>query len=442
MRLLPERIRRHFANPDSEHRQIAQGFLWISLFVFIGKLAGASKEMAIAWRYGVSPKVDAYVFLFNLISWPVSIWFSILTVVLVPLVASLNRNTPVELPRFKAELLGLTLLFGAALGVLAWLGMPALLRSGWLQLSGQAFEDALELSSGLALLAPFGVLISLFSAWMLAEGKHRNTLLEAIPALTLLGFLVFPSGLMPEPLLWGSVAGFALHMAALSIPLHQRGQLPAVQFLQRSPAWQMFWSGIGIMAVGQVLTSITTLIDQFFAVGLNTGALSTLSYANRILALVLGLGATAIGRATLPIFSEAQASGSITINQLALHWSKLMFVFGLVVLCIGWVAAPWGVSLLFQRGAFTAQDAQAVTQLLRLMLIQVPFYYAGLVLVSALAAKKRHTLIALSGAANLLWKLPLALFLFPVYQLNGLIMSTVLMYALSAILLLILIKKT
>jgi hypothetical protein len=46
-----------------------------------GKLAGAAKEMAIAWRYGVSDTVDAYVFVFNLATWPVSLWFGVLTVV-------------------------------------------------------------------------------------------------------------------------------------------------------------------------------------------------------------------------------------------------------------------------------------------------------------------------------------------------------------------------
>ncbi len=45
---LAERLRRHWADPRSQNRQIAQGFLSVSLFVFLGKLVGAAKEMAIA----------------------------------------------------------------------------------------------------------------------------------------------------------------------------------------------------------------------------------------------------------------------------------------------------------------------------------------------------------------------------------------------------------
>lgn len=434
------RIRQHLADPDSQHRQIALGFVWVSLFVLVGKLAGAAKEMTIAWRYGVSATVDAYVFVFNLVSWPVSVWFSVLTVVLLPLVARLRSDTPGELPRFRAELLGLTLLLGLGLGLLAWLGLPALLRTGWLGLSGPALERGLQMTGGLALLAPLGTVISLFSSWLLAAGHHRNTLFEAIPAFTLLLALLLPSW-MPEPLVWGTVAGYALHAAALGTPLLYRGELPAPRLAQHSPAWRFFWASIGIMALGQVLNSLTNLLDQFFAAGLGEGALSTLSYANRILALILGLGATAVSRATLPVFSRAMAQGGTQVQGLALTWAKWMLLLGLGVLLMSWLLAPWLVALLFERGAFSAQDTKSVASVLRYALFQVAFYFPALVLVSALAAQGRHAWIAFSGAINLLCKLPLAFVLARSFGLNGLVLSTVFMYALSAALLLIFVLR-
>ena len=59
------RIRHHITNPESYHRRIASSFLLVSAFVLIGRLAGAAKEMAIAWRYGISEIVDAYVLVFS-----------------------------------------------------------------------------------------------------------------------------------------------------------------------------------------------------------------------------------------------------------------------------------------------------------------------------------------------------------------------------------------
>lgn len=435
-----ERIRRHLADPDSQHRQIALGFFWVSMFVFVGKLAGAAKEMAIAWRYGVSPTVDAYVFIYNLVNWPVSVWFGILKVVLLPLAARLRSDTPDELPRFRAELLGLTLLLGLALGLLAWMGLPALLRTGWLGLSGPALTKALQMTGGMALLAPLGTVTSLFSAWLLAGGHHRNTLFEAIPALTLLAALLLPAGWLPEPLLWGTVAGIAFHAAALGSPLLFGGELPAPRLTQRAPAWPFFLASIGIMALGQVLASLTNLVDQFFAAGLDEGALSTLSYANRILALLLGLGAAAVSRATLPVFSMDVAQGGAEVTSLALRWFRWMLILGLVVLLFSWLLAPLMVSLLFERGAFAAADTHAVSSVLRYSLFQVVFYFPGLVLVSALAAQRRHAWIDFSGAINLVCKLPLAFALTHLFGLYGLVSSTVLMYALSATLLLVFVK--
>ncbi len=97
---------------------------WVALFVFVGKLAGAAKEMAIAYRYGLSREVDAYLFVFNLVSWPIGVWFSILTVVLVPLAARMRQTDPSELPRFRSELLGFVILLGLALALAGWSGLP------------------------------------------------------------------------------------------------------------------------------------------------------------------------------------------------------------------------------------------------------------------------------------------------------------------------------
>ena len=420
---ITKRIRQHLADPQSQHRKIAQGFLWVSLFVFLGKLAGAAKEMTIAWRYGVSETVDAYVFVFNLVSWPVSIWFSILTVVLLPLAARLRNDDPSELPRFRAELLGLTLLLGIGLGLLAWFALPEILQSSWLSFSSDAVKDALSMARGLVLLVPVGFLISLFSAWLLAAGRHRNTLFEAIPAFFLMVFLLMPSGVVSEPLLWGTVAGFALHMTALAVPLLRYGELAMPAFVQRSPAWGAFWGGISIMALGQVLMSITNLVDQFFAATLGSGALSILSYANRILALVLGLGATAIGRATLPIFSEMQMHDSDHAKRLALHWAKLMFGFGLVVSTVCWLIAPWMVGLLFERGAFSEENTREVYSVFRYGLLQIPFYMMALVFVSYMAAQKRYQVLLVSGGIGLAVKILASILLVRFMQLNGLILS-------------------
>ena len=429
---IASRVRHHLSDPKSHHRRIIKGILWVSFFVLIGKVVGAAKEMAIAWRYGVSGTVDAYVFVFNLVNLPVSVWFSVLTVVLVPLVARIRHENADELPRFRGELLGLTLIIGCGLGAFIWFGFPFLLQQKFLGLSDKVLAEALRMGGGLVLLAPIGVVISLLSAWMMACGRHRNTLMEGVPALTILIALLLPHSWFSEPLLWGTVVGFLMHLVVLAVPLQRQRELQMPSYRFASPAWKGFWGSFGIMVVGQVLMSFTAIIDQFFAAGLGEGALSSLSYANRILAMVLGMGAIAISRATLPIFSEAQALSGTDVNALALRWAKWIFGLALLVIIAVWPFSHLIIEIVFERGAFQSKDTEVVAKLLQFGLLQVPFYMAGLVLVSALTSKKKYLAIALIGLVNLIFKVVLNNYLVIIFDVAGVFLATAIMYAISA----------
>jgi putative peptidoglycan lipid II flippase len=419
----------------AHHRRIAIGFAWISLFVVLGKLAGAAKEMAIAWRYGVSETVDAYVLLFTLANWPVGVWFSILTAVLVPVVVAERAQSPERLARFRRELLGLALASGVVLSGLGWIAFDHFMHSGAFGIGEVALREASRMGPPLVLLIPMGFAISLFSVWTMACGRHMNTLLEAIPALVLLAALALPPGWIPEPLVWGTLAGFALHVAGLAWPLRRSGELDPPAFSLRSPAWRGFWSGVGVMAVGQTLMSITGIVDQMFAAGMGSGALASLSYANRIVALIFGLGAMAISRATLPPFSELAGKGEqLQLSRLARRWTWLMLLLGAVGMLVAWASAPLAVGLLFERGAFSSDDTAKVSELLRHLSVQLPFYFGGLVFVTYFSALRKLHLIALSGAGNLVVKvLVLALFA-PAYGIHAVIYSSVAMYAFSFVL--------
>jgi putative peptidoglycan lipid II flippase len=427
------RARVHNAHPD--HHAIARSMFWVALFVLLGSVARGAREMAIAYRYGISAEVDAYLFVFNLVSWPVGVWFSILTVVLVPLAARIRQAESRELPRFRSELLGLALVLGLTLAFVGWLGLPLLLHSSWSGLPPTTATMASLMVPTLALLAPLGVLISLFSAWMLASGQHVNTILESIPALVLLlALFAFPGGEV-EPLVVGTLVGFLFHLISLVVHLARQGGIEAPSLTQQSTQWPAFWQSFGIMLVGQALMSFTTIVDQFFAAHLGTGAISTLGYANRILALILGMGAMMVTRATLPVFSKVQAQGGEQLRQVAGQWAGLMFALGLAIIVGGWWVAPWGVRLFFEHGAFTPDDAELVVEVFRYGLPQLPFYFAGLVLVSLLVSQRRYREISVIGVINLAVKIVSSVFVVPYLGVGGLMISTTIMLGISCLLL-------
>lgn len=440
MRPIVDRIRQHLADPESNHRRVAISFLWVGLFALSSKLAGAVKEIAIAWRYGVNATVDAYVFVFNLVSWPVTVWFSILTVVLVPLAARVRRHHSAELPRFQRELAGSTLTLGVILGASYWFGLPMLLRSGLTGLPDAERQIALAMAGPLSLLLPIGLVIGLCSTWLMASGKHRNTLLEAVPALTILFILLLPAGTLSHPLVWGTVGGLTLQLMALALSLRGTGALGSPLFSLGSSVWTDFRSAFGLMVIGQVLMSLTTLIDQFFAAHLASGALSTLSYANRVLSLILSLLAISIARAVLPVLAEARAKEMKNADAFGLRWASWVFLLGALLATILWIGAPGLVKVIFERGAFSEKNTDDVAQLVRYAAFQIPFFGFSVTLAQVLASDHRWNTLLISGAIGIAVKTVSSILLTPTLGAQGLTLSNTLVYLANSIFFLLAIK--
>lgn len=415
----------------ADHRAIARGMLSVMLFVAIGKLAGAAKEVVVAWRFGVGEVIDAYAFVFNLIMWPVSVWFSIITIVLIPLAARLQRGQAKEYAEFRAQLLGLAILLGVGLALLGWAALPLAIQSQAVGMSPATAELATTMTGPLLMIVPCWTVAHLLSALIMSRGRHINTLLEGVPALViLLALLAFRDG-GAGALVWGTVAGIATQLACLLAIERGNGSLHWPRFTFRSAQWAWIRQGAVVTLVGQGAMSLTGVIDQFAAAQVGAGAISTLNYSNRLLALLLSLGSLAVGRAMLPVLSESEARGDGGTGGIARRWWEAMFLGGVLATAIAIALAPWAVEVLFQRGEFTSRDTQAVVEVLTFGLFQLPFSFANLVLVSLFASTGRYRAIAAISCANLLVKLALVVALVPPLGLNGIPLSTSLMYLAS-----------
>ena len=426
MPLIPRVLRDRLGESNT---RILRGMLLVSSFVFIGKFAGAGKEMAVAWRYGVDNVVDVYVFALVLVGWLPSVVTSVLNAVLVPLT---NRLAESERDRFAAQLTGLTLVLGVLLAVFLLFALAPLSRH---LASGFTDGAAADLVSVIRALAPAGVLMllaALFSAQLLARERHANTLLEAAPALSvLLALLVWPIGGGYAPLIWGTLCGLLLQVVALAWLMDRGGFRPAVRWRFDHPAWSDFRRSVGTLVVGTLIMSVVPPIDQLIAARLGEGSIASLSYASRLLALGLGLGATAVARAILPVLSEHGEPLHVRA-RLARQWFIGLLAAGLLAALLGWLLTPLAVRLIFERGAFTAEDTDRVAGVVRFGLSQLPFYFSGIVLVQLCASLGLYRLIVHSSLIAVAVKLATGFALGAWLGVRGITLSTGLMYLATA----------
>lgn len=406
----------------------------VAFFLLLGKFVGAFKEMAVAYRYGVSDVVDAYQFTLTMAGWLPVTAIGVLSVVLIPVLVKLKRQAPELRERFVQELLGVTLAVGALLAVGMYLAWPWVL--GWVGVDLTASTQAMsqELMLAFAPVALLTLVAGVSSARLRAHERHINTLLDSIPALVILAW-VMPAATAADvgPLLWGTLIGYVIQSAWLLWLASRADHVsvrPRLGF--QSPYWPQLAAVAGIMLVGQVAMSVVGPLDQYTAAQLGQNANATLGYANRILALLLGLGAVSVGRAALPVLSDIYSRGDAAHGRrMALKWSFLMLGMGMAAALIGWLLAPWGVGVLFERGAFTSQDTMRVAGVFRWGLLQMPFYFGVLVLVQLLASQNRYRIMAIIAVGNFGLKAVLNPVLGSSMGLQGVMLATACMYALS-----------
>ena len=415
-----------FRTIHCDHKRIAMGAISVGAFVLVGRLVGAAKEMAVAWRYGVSDVVDAYQIAFTLVTWLPMTLISVVSVILVPHLVRERQRVNGQ-GEFVAELNFALLVFGSFFVILCFLLLPWAVNLVAGNLPTATRVIAKDMVIMLAPAALCTLVAGVLAARLQALERHVNVLLEAVPAaIIMVCLLLWTSGHDMTPLVWGTVLGITVQAVCLGALVRRReGSLGGLRPSFSADAWGGLSKAIGVMALGQFAMSWTTPLDQYTAAQLGENAVATMGYANRILALLNGIGAIAIARATLPVLSEALAKGETKRAwRQAQQWSWLMLGLGFAVIGAGWLIAPLGVRLLFERGAFTPTNTVAVAQVLRFGLLQLPFFFGGLVLVQLFAGSGKYKNLAIGGFVVLALKIPLNPLLSSFMGVPGIMLST------------------
>jgi putative peptidoglycan lipid II flippase len=171
-----------------------------------------------------------------------------------------------------------------------------------------------------------------------------------------------------------TLSGFA-QWAWMAWHCRRLGIAPKIQMPRLTPRVKELFGKIGPGALGAGAAQINIAISTILASLLPTGAVSYLFYADRLNQLPLGIIGIAIATTLLPILSaKVQANDHDGIK----HYTTRALEFGLILglpaaLGLG-LASQQIVGVLFEHGAFKADDTAFTAAALRMYVIGiVPF---------------------------------------------------------------------
>jgi putative peptidoglycan lipid II flippase len=189
--------------------------------------------------------------------------------------------------------------------------------------------------------------------------------LSLVSALSLVLLLRYWGRSPIELLAWGTVAG-GLVQLLVQVPQSGRvmgGLRPRLEL--GNQGFRRVLALFGPMLLGTGVAQINSLIETQIASFLNPEAVSTLQYAVRLYTLPLSLFGTSVAMAALPALARDSADHAPARlgRGLADAWLRSLFFLVPSVVALAAFGRPL-VAVVFERGAFTAEDTVAVTRVL------------------------------------------------------------------------------
>jgi putative peptidoglycan lipid II flippase len=396
----------------------------------------AAKDVVVSQTFGTSIELDAFLVAFGVMTFLASVVSNAGTSTLVPAL-SRARNDPEP----GAE--GRLIVVAASTAVVLCSFLIAVVLLFRVQLSlwvapGFDAERILAVQSLLIALAPvplLGTLQSIIASTLNARYGFRGAAaITAITPLCVAASLLLRSHPTAGDLATGTILGMMLEVVCLIILTHRRKISLFVAVPWSVAARSVYGLGRDFLPLvaGTALGSTAPLVDQAFASAVGPGSIATLSYANRITALGMGIGISSIGLIALPHFSELAAREAwIEMGTLLRKLAAATFLLALPVALVICVLSEPLIRVLFERGRFVSADTATVASVQTLYALQIPFHLTGIVGVRALNAMRKNRIIMLVVIWNVVSNVAGDYVFLELFGLRGIALATSVTYMVS-----------
>jgi putative peptidoglycan lipid II flippase len=190
----------------------------------------------------------------------------------------------------------------------------------------------------------------------------------------------------------GVLIGGFLQMVVPAVVLMREGWRPAFD-LRMSPQIRSILRLMGPTVFGSAIYLINMSVSRLIGLSVNDAAAAVLNLATRLMELPIGVFAVAVSTVVFPLISRYAAQGDWqNLTAAYRQGMRLILVINIPAAVGLTVLAEPVVRLLFQRGAFQAEDTLRVVPVLAIFAFGLPFFsFVNLVLRAFYAQKDTAT---------------------------------------------------
>ena len=368
------------------------------------KVATFAKEAVVGAAFGVSGAMDAYLMALMLIGVPMGLLLNAVQTAFIAQFVDVRETRGRQASAIFLRSTATGTLLTMAIVLLLWLAM----LPGMIDIVGHGFEPAKRevVRVTFLWLVPYYFLngLNLLGHGALqADKRFLPSALIPVCTTVMTIAIVLGAGGDVHALVLSIVIGSLLESMALHWQLRRDGLSLMPSRISLTPEIRRIVKGSAVLLGGTFVLSFSPMIEQGLASGLGKGTVAAMGYAFKLPAMLNGILVGAVGITVLPFFSEMLARRDDAACHRAFRRYAIALLAGgsLLVLCLAAFSQPL-VALVYQRGAFHAEDTQLVARIQRAYLIQIPGVLIGILSMRLLVAQGAYRIVAVINSVSLI----------------------------------------
>ncbi|MGV7031275.1 murein biosynthesis integral membrane protein MurJ [Methylobacterium symbioticum] len=410
-----------------------RSILSVGGWTLVSRVTGFARDVVMAAVMGAGPMADAFVVAFRLPNHFRAIFGEgAFNTAFVPAYAGLaEAGAPGAAKGFADRIFALMLIVQLALLALALPLMPLVVRAlapGFSE-DPERFALAVSLTRITFPYLLFMTLVTLVSG--ILNAHRRFAAAAGAPVLLNLAMLaalalavLFPNAAYAAA--WGVAVSGVLQFALVWWDARRAGIAPSLARPSlRDPAMTKFFKVLGPAVIGSAGFQIAAFADTIIASLLPTGAVSALYYADRLYQLPFGVIAIAAGTVLLPEMSRRIAAGDVAGAHAAQNRAAGFSLALSAPFTVAFLTLPGLImAALFQRGAFSAEDAARAAEVLAAYGLALPAVVLVRSAVPSFTARQDTMTPLWASLSAILVNVALKLVLTGPYGVTGLALAT------------------